>query len=565
MGFEGRSTRSRLGLAGLLVVGLSWGAGCRHERPVTAAASPAEVTSSGGPADPAAADRGRQIYRTGASPSGRPIWARYGEPATVVAASLLVCANCHGDDGLGRPEGGIEPTDITWGSLTRPYAVTAGEGRRRPPYADETLRRAITLGFDPGGAVLAPAMPRYQITRADLNDLVAYLKTLGTAKDPGITEESIRIGVLLATGPLASSVGEPVREALSSFFDRINEQGGVFGRRIELRFADAASPPRLLTAGLVGEPVFALLSPFAAGIEDALSREAAEAGVPVIGPLTVFPRPDAREGRFIFYLDAGLEGQSRALIQFAAGTHRAAWPRAALVHFDSPQLRPVVEAIRDECRRAGWSGWQDEVVAGEDPGLDRVAARLQGAGAAVVFALGLGDGAGRLLDAAAALGWAPMVLIPGSHAGRSVFEPHAGFRGRVLVALPSLPSDQTPEAVEEYRDLARRRPLAPRHRATHWSALAAAHLLVEGLRRSGRNPDRERLIAALESIREFRTGYSPPLTFGPSRRVGARGSYLLDITPATGQPGAIVGWRDLDRDENERPALAPRAESAAVP
>jgi ABC-type branched-subunit amino acid transport system substrate-binding protein len=549
MGFEGRSTRSRLGLAGLLVVGLSWGSACRHERLVTATASPAEVTSSGGPADPAAADRGRQIYRTGASESGRPIRARYGEPATEVAASLLVCANCHGDDGLGRPEGGIEPTDITWGSLTRPYAVPAGEGRQRPPYAEETLRRAITLGFDPGGAALAPAMPRYQISRADLNDLVTYLKTLGTDRDPGLTDDAIRVGVFLASGPLAASVGEPVHQALSAFFARINEQGGIYGRRIELRFADAATGPRPFAGGFDGEAVFALLSPFAADLEGPLHREAAETRIPVIGPLTIFPRPDAAGGRFIFYLDAGLEGQARALIRFAAGSGRAPRPRAALVRLESPRLAPVVEAIRDECRAAGWTDWPEVVATVEDPGLERVAARLRDSGAAVVFMLGPGNHVGRLLDAAAAIGWAPMVLIPGSHAGRNVFEPHASFRGRIIVALPSLPMDQTPAAVEEYRDLARRQTLAARQRATHWSALAAAHLLVEGLRRSGRHPGRERLIAALETIREFRTGYSPPMTFGATRRIGARGAYLVDVAPSTGQPGAVVSWQDLDRAE----------------
>jgi ABC-type branched-subunit amino acid transport system substrate-binding protein len=542
-----RSTIPRLGMAGLLALSLSCGSGCRHEPPPPVAVAPSDPPDPDGPADPSAAERGRRIYRTGASPSGRPISAQYGEPATVVAASLLVCANCHGDDGLGRPEGGIEPTDIAWGSLTRPYAVTTGEGRRRPPYTEETLRRAITLGFDPGGATLARAMPRYQLAREDLDDLVAYLTTLGTDRDPGVADDAIRIGVLLAAGPLASSVGEPVRQALSAFFERINEQGGIYGRRIELSFADAEAGLRPFAAAPDREAVFALLSPFAADMEEPLARAAAEARLPVIGPLTLFPRPDAPGGRFVLYLDAGLAGQSRALIRFAAEVHRAARPRAALVRIESPRLAAVVEAIRDECRGAGWPDWQDVVVDG--PKLDRLAARLRDSGAAVVFLLGLGDQAGRLLDAGAAPGWAPMVLVPGSNAGRSVFEPHPAFRGRILVALPSLPTDQTPEAVDEYRDLARRRTLAARQRATHWSALAAAHLLVEGLRRSGRNPSRERLIAALETIREFRTGYSPPLTFGVSRRIGARGAYLVDVAPSTGQPGALVGWQDLDRAE----------------
>jgi ABC-type branched-subunit amino acid transport system substrate-binding protein len=550
MRYAGRVTIGYRALVGLLLLGLSAGTACRPRDTAAVDRRPSPVPAATKPPASAPPERGREIFRTGISPSGESISARYGEPPVVVPASMLVCSNCHGEDGLGRSEGGIWPSDITWEALTKPYEVMAEGGRRRPPYTEETLRRAITLGFDSGGLVLGRAMPRFQLARADLDDLIAYMKTLGSAFDPGVTAGAIRIGVILAPRSLSRDAGEPVRGALSAFFEQINEQGGIYGRRIDLRYAEARERVEerasALGAFLAGEPVFALVSPFVAGMEDELADRVSRGTIPVIGPLTPVPRLEGSEGGPVFYLDGGLEGQARALVRYAARARARSLPPAALVWGGSARLRPIVAAVQDECRRAGWPAWTERTLSPDEPGLDGNVDRLQARGIEVVLAVGLGEASGRLMDAAARRGWTPELLVPGSQAGRSVFDAHPGFGGRLVLALGSLPTDLSPEAAGEYRALADRFHLAPRQRAAHWPALAAARLLVEGLRRAGRSASRQRLIAALAALRDYRTGYAPPLTFGPYRRVGAWGAYLVQVAPETGQPGSIGGWLDLD-------------------
>jgi mono/diheme cytochrome c family protein len=111
---------------------------------------------------------GERIYLTASSASGQPItfsggpmW-RYRHDGS--------CVSCHGPDGRGGYPvmmGAEVPPDITYGALTK-------EG-----FTDETIKRAITQGLDEGGKSLAPTMPRWQMSDADLNDLIEYLKTLG--------------------------------------------------------------------------------------------------------------------------------------------------------------------------------------------------------------------------------------------------------------------------------------------------------------------------------------------------------------------------------------------------
>jgi hypothetical protein len=176
---------------------------------------------------------------------------------------------------------------------------------------------------------------------------------------------------------------------------------------------------------------------------------------------------------------------------------------------------------------------------------ERLARRLRGE-AKVVFAPGLGAAAAEGLFRVAGDDWRPDVLLPAALASTAVFRPPSTFRGRIFLSLPSIPSDVAQRAREEYRELGRRHDLPAQSLPLQRSALASAHLLVEGLRRSGRATTRERLIAALEEMRGYRTGFGPPLTYGPNRRIGCRGAYLATLETSTGRVVPVGGWRDLD-------------------
>ena len=61
------------------------------------------------------------------------------------------------------------------------------------------------------------------------------------------------------------------------------------------------------------------------------------------------------------------------------------------------------------------------------------------------------------------------------------------------------------------------------------SAYSAAKILVEGLRRVGREVSREKLIEALEGLSQYPTELTQAITYSPNRRIGALGAYVLQI------------------------------------
>lgn len=89
--------------------------------------------------------------------------------------------DCHGPDGKGGyavPMTDVIAANITYSALTS--RVHKMHGEKHSPYTDALIRRAITNGVDPAGKPLSDAMPRWSMSRGDLNDLIGYLKMLGS-------------------------------------------------------------------------------------------------------------------------------------------------------------------------------------------------------------------------------------------------------------------------------------------------------------------------------------------------------------------------------------------------
>lgn len=477
--------------------------------------------------------RGRQIYLTGTSPSGADLTAVLGDQGAEVPATVLPCVTCHGRDGRGKPEGGIVPSNLTWEALTKPYGATSPGGRQRPPYTEQRLKRAITMGLDAGDTPLDIAMPRYRLSGQDLDDLVAYLKRLGHETDPGLTERSLRVGVILAPPALLAEKNSAVRAVLTAYFDDVNRRGGLYNRRIDLLFLDAPEALEKRSAAarafIEEEQLFAIVAPFIAGIDEAMAALAADLAIPFIGAFSVDPQVGFPLNRQVFYLYAGLNDQARALVTYAAHHQDGRNPNAAILYTTQPIPEAVAAAVEDQAIREGWTTITKRGLASASFDAPALARDLQSSGVELVFWLGPPQQDKAFLDAAEALSWTPTVFIPGTLAGPELFAAPKGFAGRLFLSLPTSPGDLTPDGKRTYEQLAASYPLPAYQQATQWAALASATLFTEGLVRAGRDVSRNKLIAKLEEFYQFQTGFTPPLTYGPNQRIGALGAYIVSV------------------------------------
>lgn len=477
-------------------------------------------------------ERGKTIYLTGESPDGEPITAVMGESRIEVPAATLPCGNCHGRDGKGNPEGGVTPTNLTWSALTKPYGVRHETGREHPPYTVPLLKRAIAMGFDPAGNELHAAMPRYRMTIEDMNALIAYIRRLGTDPDPGVTTEALHLGTLLPPAGHAEGVGEAIRAVLEAFVAEGNQRGGIYGRRLILHSHRLAPDPAErrdeVEAFLEATPVFALVGAFLAGSEREITELLAEKEVPLIGPFTLHPRKGFPINRQVFYLLAGLATQGRVLVDYAAERHPSreepSEGPAALVVFSPGEAEQAVEAMESQAKLHGWQLARYELASPSSEGArSELAREIAERGVERLFLLHPQAG-----DPAFPASLPSVELyIPGVFAAPALLESAAARESRLFLAFPTLPGDQAPQALTRYRRLAETYDL-PRSSVTiQLATLAATQVLEEGLKEAGREVSREKLIAALETLYEYRTGLLPLITYNPNRRIGAEGAYVV--------------------------------------
>jgi mono/diheme cytochrome c family protein len=183
------------------------------------------------------------------------------------------CAGCHAADGSGGREGGVSVPAIDWVTLARPRIIAPA----RPAYDEGGFVRAVTSGIDAAGRVLAPAMPRLELTTVQRDSLAAYIAIIGTARDPepGVGPTEIRIGAVLPISGNDAATGRAVQAAVTAAFAAA---GPIFGRTLRLDVEDAGGDVAAATARLAhGDRVLALVA--------TLLPKSVDVEMPVVGPL----------------------------------------------------------------------------------------------------------------------------------------------------------------------------------------------------------------------------------------------------------------------------------------
>jgi cytochrome c oxidase subunit 2 len=121
---------------------------------------------------------GERLFLTGRDANGIGV-PRSNRSMTGMMVTGGGCAACHGPDGRGRTVGAMmgsfEAPDIRWSTLSSPQDP---QGRPQTPFDEAVFAHAVRAGVDPEGRRLKPPMPRWQVTDQEVQDLVAYLKTL---------------------------------------------------------------------------------------------------------------------------------------------------------------------------------------------------------------------------------------------------------------------------------------------------------------------------------------------------------------------------------------------------
>jgi branched-chain amino acid transport system substrate-binding protein len=336
----------------------------------------------------------------------------------------------------------------------------------------------------------------------------------------GITSTSIAIGVSSPQTGSESSVGIDYLAGAQLAFDDLNKNGGVFGRSVRLTVLDDAGKADATAANtkkLIAEGVFALFGFYGGNNTLAALPAINEARIPLVGVFTGNQSLRDPPNRYIFHARTGYYAE---IAHVAKRLTAMSADRVAVVEMDDRGGKDSGERTAAEFRKLNV---KVPAVIGIERGTTKVeaaAAALAKADVQWVVMILTNKTAAALIQRTRELGgFYQFMSLSFTNAAALIKDLGPRATGLAFAQVVPFPmSDASSKLVSEFRTLAGNR--VPVNYVS-MEGFVTAKVMIEGLRRAGRDPTREKFITGLESGRliEF-DNYS--LRFSPSDRTGGQ-------------------------------------------
>ena len=355
------------------------------------------------------------------------------------------------------------------------------------------------------------------------------LSTLLAIGLAGTATAQIRIGQTAGfTGTAASSVKETT-EGAKLYIETVNARGGVGGQKIELISLDDQFDPKLAVENakkLIGQGVIALFLNRGTPHTQAIMPLLAESKVPLVGPSTGAMILHEPVNPWIFNVRATYQREAERTI---AHLSIVSVTRIAVVQVDDSFGADAAVGVRKGLATAKLEAVAYEKYDRSKPDFGPLIPKIVKADPQAVIFLGSGTAVVEGIKALRAAGSrAQMVTL--SNNASSGFVKALGDLAHGVVVSQVLPSERSLAVpmVKEAADLAKSKNLELTPAALE--GFAAAKVLVEGLRRAGREPTRASLRTALETFSHFNLG-GLEISYSPSSHTGLDYADLSIIGP----------------------------------
>jgi ABC-type branched-subunit amino acid transport system substrate-binding protein len=331
----------------------------------------------------------------------------------------------------------------------------------------------------------------------------------------GVTADKIVLGqAAVFTGP-AAQLGIQMRNGIKTYFDFVNEKGGVHGRKLELVSEDdkyePAVAPSASQALIEKHKVFALLGYVGTPTGVAHLKVTTAAKVPLVGMFTGAEVLREPMNRYVFHVRASYYDETERIVEQVVstggkklsvfyqadaygeagrkGTELALGRRGMKIHSNGTVERNTLK-VEEAMKTINASEPDAIVMVGAYAACAEFIKQMRKAGSGATFYNVSFVGSKALADALGNDG-----------------------SGVAISQVVPFPWGSAVPVVKEYQLLAKKSGFAD-YNFSAMEGFLTAKVMVEALRRAGKNPTREGLVDALEKMQDvdlggFYVGYSP--------------------------------------------------------
>jgi len=369
-------------------------------------------------------------------------------------------------------------------------------------------------------------------------------------KVPGVTESEILIGTSLALGGHAGYLGTQTLRGAMSYLNRINEQGGVHGRKIRvIDYDDGYDPPRCVANTqklIIQDKVFALFCYVGTPTTVKIIPLVEEAKIPLVGMFTGANALRAPFHRYLINVRASYYQETGAAVKHLIedlGIKRVAvFYQYDAYGFDG--LKGTELALKEYGLAPVGTGSYVRGTSDVEEGLQKIMA----SNAEAVVMIGTYDSCAKFIKLAKGRGFDPLFYNV-SFVGGDELARRLGRQSEGILVSQVVPSPEAPESqnlllgAREYCNLLKRYYPEDKPNFVGLEGYINAKVLVEGLRRAGRDLNREGFIKALESIHNYSIGIANPLSFSSNDHQGLERVYFTRIQD--GELALVTDWEKI--------------------
>jgi len=364
------------------------------------------------------------------------------------------------------------------------------------------------------------------------------ISALSAQADPGITDTSISLGMSSPfTGP-NGVYGMEMREAITAYFDQINKSGGINGRKLLLTaLDDGYETERTLanTKTLINDKqVFALLAYYGSTpTTEAMNQVFGPAKVPLVGTISgagsLREPPSANpNNRYMFNVRASYADESKSIVDqmLSLGIKNI-----AVFYQNDGFGKSGLEGVTASLKKHDLVPSAVGTVERNSLDVAKAVESIAKVTPQAVVMVTLYKPTAAFVKAMKQAGQYPMFMTL-SPVGAELLAQELGSdaRGIGISQVMPYPWNDTTPLVRDYQ-----RVIGKQQSKSYYGleGYTMARVMVEALRKMGKDVTRERLVATLEGMQNMDLG-GYRINYGPDSRLGSR-QVELTVVGANGK------------------------------
>ncbi|WP_151634028.1 ABC transporter substrate-binding protein [Noviherbaspirillum aerium] len=350
--------------------------------------------------------------------------------------------------------------------------------------------------------------------------------------------------VIGQVAPLSGVLADTGREMVLGakiYFDQVNEQGGIHGRKIRHVVKDdgykVEETVRLTREAIDKDGALALIGFAGTGnVAELLKQKVLEqAGIALVAPYTGGEVLRSPFNPYIFHIRAGYADEAEGIVDQLAMLNMK---RIGVMYQDDPFGRAGLAGVEAALKKRGLE------LAGTgayEKNTDNVAEAVKALAkanpqAVVMISVNKSTAAfsKQIRSASTVAQLVNISVVNPREIARLIGSEHA--RGIGVAQVMPYPFTPATAVAKEYQQAMKKHaPAGTELSYTSFEEFIGAKVLVEGLRRAGPNPTRDKVIRALETLEAYDAG-GFTLRFSPTNRIGSR---FVEIT-VIGREGRLL-------------------------